>query len=208
MVKYFVGGEITKSSVEPFCQFLAANEGQEVEIELCSPGGEVMAGLQMAQAMEKFTGKITCKCGLYAASMAGVLALLGDKLTCSKNSFLMLHAPMLESTYANAKTCRENADFLDQLVATVKNYLRGKVKNSVAMDEWFTSEATWFGAEAMAENFGAEVLDANELVVYNKADAAKMKDVPEVLKAAFDKESAKDLRLEQLIAKAEELGIK
>lgn len=208
MLKYFIGGEITAEAVEPFCRFLNENEGQEVEVEICSPGGNVMAGLQMARAMEKFTGKITCKCGLYAASMAGILALMGDKLTCNKNSFLMLHAPMTETAYANAKVHRENADFLDQLTATLKNYLVGKVKDAAALDAWLESDSTWFGADAMVENFGAEVLDAGELVVFNKGDFAKMKDLPDALKTAFDKENEKNLRLEQLIARAEELGIK
>lgn len=208
MLKYFIGGEITAAAVEPFCKFLNENEGQEVEVEICSPGGEVLAGLQMAQAMEKFTGKITCKCGLYAASMAGVLALMGDKLTCNKNSFLMLHAPMTGNDYANAKEHREHADFLDQLTATIKNYLHGKVKDAAALDTWLDSDSTWFGADAMAENFGAEVLGAGELIVFNKGDFAKMKDLPEALKTAFDKENKKNLRLEMLIAKAEELGIK
>lgn len=208
MLKYFIGGAITSETVEPFCNFLSENEGQDVELEICSPGGEVMAGLQMAQAMEKFTGKITCKCGLYAASMAGVLVLLGDKLTCCKNSFLMLHAPMVETSYANAKGHREYADFLDQMTAAIKNYLSSKVKDTVALDTWLESDATWFGAEAMAENFGAEILDVGDPVVFNKADFDKMKDLPEALKNVFDKENAKNLRLEQLIAKAEELGIK
>jgi ATP-dependent protease ClpP protease subunit len=103
-----------------------ANYGQRIDIYMISPGGSVLHGFEIAQAMKESHGTVVYHVGSLAASMAAVLACQADKLDMAPQATLMYHTvqsasgPLLDpakDTYdytalAGAKELTKNCKFL------------------------------------------------------------------------------------------------
>lgn len=90
-------------------------EGQsEVKFIINSGGGDIIEGFAIYNAMKAFAGTIHMQID-FAASMASVIAMAGDKITMqSSSSIMMIHRPWGMSG-GNSEELRKHADNLDKM---------------------------------------------------------------------------------------------
>lgn len=127
----------------------------DIEININSNGGDVAAGLAIANAIKAYSkGKTTCNVLGVAASMASVIACAGDELKMGQGAFLMVHNPWTV-TMGNAEELRKDADTLDKMRDSILSFYQSKAYGKTADDLKALMDAeTWLNAdEARAAGF-------------------------------------------------------
>lgn len=133
-------------SLQAFSRALGAMTGN-VALRINCPGGDVFAGIAMAQLMREYKGgDITAHVDGYAASAASLLAVAAKKCVMAPASMMMIHKAW---TFAigNSDELLETADLLDkidgQLAATYAAKSGKPAAEFTAMmgkDTWFTPQ--------------------------------------------------------------------
>lgn len=126
---------------QEFIEKLTEFEGQDTEIRINSPGGNVFAGWGMTSVLQEFTGNLTIKVDGVAASMAAYLLLFQDNVECLDISKIMLHP-----AYGKVDSEDDQA-FLD----SVNNNLKSKMKQKFNA-ETFEKIAGYTIDEMFSEN--------------------------------------------------------
>ena len=102
MAKILLYGEIGYDVMsKDVVEWLGANEGEQVEMHINSPGGDVFEALAIRSAMTNVAG-LTVVVDALAASAAAVIALCGKPLKMSQYARLMIHSAST-SAYGNSK---------------------------------------------------------------------------------------------------------
>jgi len=145
-----------------FADQIKAIEGDDVRVEINSPGGDVMAGIAMYNILVASGKKIETVAMGVAASAASVVFMAGSKRSMPANSFLMLHNPWT-IVAGNADELRDTADTLDKigtsLLATYTSRSGMKSEDLTPLmkkDTWFTA------SEAKTNGLATDVSDAIE----------------------------------------------
>jgi ATP-dependent protease ClpP protease subunit len=159
-----------------FIAELKEYKGQHVHLRINSPGGEIVEGSAIYNALTRHEGGLTVHIDALAASMASVIAMSGDPVYMADNALLMIHNPWTLAA-GEAKDLRKQADLLDTMKS---NLIRAYQKKS-GMEEKaiakLMDEETWLDAvEAVALGF----VDAIEDGIPAAASAKEMR-------ARFDK---------------------
>lgn len=148
------------NSPRPLRDFLAGvTAADEVEIEINSPGGLVVNGIEMANAIKNCPARTVAHVTGVAASMASVIACACDAIEMEEASFLMIHDPW-GYAQGNAEELRKEAGKLDQMKAAIMSFYRGKFKGKTA-DELaaLMAEETWYtGSECLANGLDCTVI--------------------------------------------------
>jgi ATP-dependent protease ClpP protease subunit len=136
-----------------FIAELKEYKGQHVHLRINSPGGEIVEGSAIYNALSRHEGGLTVHIDALAASMASVIAMSGDPVYMSENALLMIHNPWTLAA-GEAKDLRKQADLLDTMKS---NLIRAYQKKS-GMEEKaiakLMDEETWLDAvEAVALGF-------------------------------------------------------
>ena len=71
--------------------FLDASAGEDIEVQISSPGGYVYPGLEIFNLLRNHNGKITTRLMGLAASMASYIAMVGDHIIAEDNAVFMIH---------------------------------------------------------------------------------------------------------------------
>ena len=152
--------------------------GQHIHLRINSPGGSVIEGTAIYNALRRHEGGLTVHIDAMAASMASVIAMAGAPVYMADNALLMIHNPWTVSM-GESKDLRKEADLLDKLKVNLRNaYVRKTGINAEEIGAMMDAE-TWLDAvEAVALGFA----DAIEEGVAAAATAT-----PEMLRARFDK---------------------
>lgn len=146
----FWGDYCSPKALKAWLDTLAADE--EAEIEINSPGGSVVQGIEMANAIKNSKAKIVAHVTGIAASMASVIACACDKIEMEEASFMMIHDPW---SYAegNAEELRKQASVLDQMKAVIMSFYRGKFKDRTEEQiSALMSDETWYTGNECLEN--------------------------------------------------------
>ena len=157
-----IGGEAERwfeSEVTPqqIVDELKAANGEPVEVNINSNGGDVAGGLAIANALKGYKGEVTCNVLGLAASMASVIACAGKRLCMGQGAFLMIHNPWTV-TMGNAEDLRKDAATLDKMRDSIVTFYQSKsTKTAEELKELMDAE-TWISRE-MANDFGFEVYD-------------------------------------------------
>jgi ATP-dependent Clp endopeptidase proteolytic subunit ClpP len=135
----------------------------DLEIRINSPGGYVMEGLAIFNAIERAKAqgrKVTTHCDGLAASMASVILMAGDDRLMADNALVMIHNPM-DGAFGDAAELRRAADKLDiirdQLVKVYAN------KTGISTDDLvkMLDEETWLTPEqCLEQKFVTEIVGA------------------------------------------------
>jgi ATP-dependent Clp endopeptidase proteolytic subunit ClpP len=160
-----------------FLADLGKLDGQHIHLRINSPGGSVVEGTAIYNALRRHKGGLTVHIDALAASMASVIAMAGAPVYIADNALLMIHNPWTVSM-GDSEQLRKEADLLDKLKSTLVNaYTRKTGMDQEQIAEMMDSE-TWLDAvEAVALGFA----DAIEEGVAAAATAT-----PESLRARFD----------------------
>lgn len=154
-----------------FIAELKEYKGQHVHLRINSPGGEIVEGSAIYNALTRHEGGLTVHIDALAASMASVIAMSGDPVYMADNALLMIHNPWTLAA-GEAKDLRKQADLLDTMKS---NLIRAYQKKS-GMEEKaiakLMDEETWLDAvEAVALGF----VDAIEDGIPAAASAKEMR---------------------------------
>lgn len=169
MKKYNLIGEVSDidyhDDVWDFCgpksikAFLAElKPGEKAEIEINSPGGLVLAGIEMANAIKNSSAHLIAHVTGMAASMASVIACACDEIIMEEASFMMIHDPW-GAAEGNADELRKEAELLDQMKAVCMSFYRAKFDRTEEELAQLMSEETWYtGAECLANGLKCKVV--------------------------------------------------
>jgi len=156
---------------------LAKLAGQHIHLRINSPGGSVIEGTAIYNALRRHKGGVTVHIDALAASMASVIAMAGAPVYIADNALMMIHNPWTVSM-GGSEDLRKEADLLDMLKVNLRNaYVRKTGMSETDISAMMDAE-TWLDAvDAVALGFA----DAIEEGVAAAATAT-----PENLRARFD----------------------
>src|SRR5574337_1170404 len=170
-----------------FRSALDAVEGDTLEVQINSVGGDVMAGLGMYNMLRNWAGagkQITTRVTGVAASIASIVMLAGDRREMPSNAFAMVHS-VQSGAWGTADDIRAQADVIDKVQAS----LRGIYVDRMGIDEAKATEImakdTWLdAAECLAMGFVTAVVDPVQATAkFDLARAALPENVAKVFAA-------------------------
>jgi ATP-dependent protease ClpP protease subunit len=165
------------SGSKEFLADLAKLDGQHLHLRINSPGGSVVEGTAIYNALRRHKGGLTVHIDALAASMASVIAMAGAPVYIADNALLMIHNPWTVSM-GDSDQLRREAALLDKLKDSLRNAYVRKTGMEADRIAQMMDEETWLDAvEAVALGFA----DAIEEGVAAAATAT-----PESLRARFD----------------------
>jgi ATP-dependent protease ClpP protease subunit len=166
------------SGSKEFLADLGKLEGQHIHLRINSPGGSVVEGTAIYNALRRHKGGLTVHIDALAASMASVIAMAGAPVYIADNALLMIHNPWTVSM-GDSDQLRREAALLDKLKDSLRNAYVRKTGMEADRIAQMMDEETWLDAvEAVALGFA----DAIEEGVAAAATAT-----PAQLRARFDK---------------------
>ena len=105
------------SGSKEFLADLGKLDGQHIHLRINSPGGSVVEGTAIYNALRRHKGGLTVHIDALAASMASVIAMSGSPVYIADNALLMIHNPWTVSA-GDSDQLRKEADLLDKLKST------------------------------------------------------------------------------------------
>lgn len=152
-------------------------EGDALEVQINSLGGDVMAGLGMYNMLRNWAGagkQITTRVTGVAASVASIIMLAGDQREMPSNAFAMVHS-VKSGAWGTADEIRNQADVVDKIQAS----LRGIYMARMGVDETTATEImakdTWLNAdECLAMGFVTAVVDPVQATAKFSLDRADL----------------------------------
>jgi ATP-dependent Clp protease protease subunit len=160
---------------------LRAIGGQDVVVNINSPGGNFFEGLAIYNALREHPHKVTVNVLGIAASAASLVAMAGDEIMVAKAGFLMIHnAELIDNGNRNDK--REIADKLEQFDAAMAGLYAdrsgiAKAEISAMMD----AETFLSGEEAVSRGFATGLLSNDAVAHDNKPEATALRKIDQAL---------------------------
>ena len=173
---------------------LDAVQGNELVVEINSPGGDVMAGLGIYNMLRNWAkdGKtVTTRVTGVAASIASIIALAGDKREMPKNTFAMVHqvANVMIGAYT-ADELRDAAALNDKITGSMRSIYTSRMGVDEAKATEIMSKDTWLTAdESLDLGFATALIDDIKATASFSLDRAALPEhVAKVFKAEADPE--------------------
>ena len=116
-----------------------------INLRINSPGGCVIDGNAICNALQRHSAKVITHIDGLAASMASVVAMAGDEVHMADNALLMIHNPWTISM-GDADELRADADLLDKMSNNILNaygrsqYEADELKELMDAETWFTAQ--------------------------------------------------------------------
>jgi ATP-dependent Clp endopeptidase proteolytic subunit ClpP len=124
-----------------------------VLLRINSPGGSVVDGLAIYDAVNRLPQKVTSRIEGIAASMASVIALAADEVIMSENSLYMIHN-VWGGEVGDSDDLRKAADLMDKMSDRLVNIYVSKTGKSEEQVRSWMDEETWFdSSEAFESGF-------------------------------------------------------
>ncbi len=140
-------------------QLLALGEISHIDLHIHSPGGDVFDGIAIYNQLHHHAATISVYIDGLAASMASVIAMVGDNILMPKNAMMMIHKPWGISC-GDANEIRHYADLLDKIEETLIPAYQHKTGKSCEALRMMLSAETWLNAdECLAQGFVDQIID-------------------------------------------------
>jgi ATP-dependent protease ClpP protease subunit len=152
---YYDGGITAKTISDA----LEEMNGQDVEVVMNSPGGDMFEGIAIHNVLKSYEGKVTIDIIGIAASAASVIALAGDKIRIAETAFFMIHNAWTHASGDKAYF-REMAEYLEPFDKSMGE-LYAK-KSGIAFEEivaLMDKETFFSGSETVEKGFADEILN-------------------------------------------------
>lgn len=163
-----IGYEVTPDSVR---EQLSAANGEDVRIEISSPGGYVFDGIEIFNLIRNYSGKTEIHLMGLAASMASYIAMAGDKVVAEDNAVFMIHN-VSAGSMGDHRDMRKVADLIESLTNLLsKQYEKKTGKSAEAIRKMMDDETYLFGNEIKEAGFADEMVESKEKT--EKAEAVK-----------------------------------
>lgn len=145
-----------------FRSALDAVEGDTLEVQINSVGGDVMAGLGMYNMLRNWAGagkQITTRVTGVAASIASIIMLAGDQREMPSNAFAMVHS-VKSGAWGTADEIRDQADVVDKVQTSLRNIYVDRMGIDEAKATEIMAKDTWLNADECLEmGFVTAVID-------------------------------------------------
>lgn len=174
--------------------FLAQEQGKDLNIYINSGGGSVFAGMAIYNMLKRHEGFKTVYVDGIAASIASVIALAGDRVVIPQNAYFMIHKPWIGLCGAyNSDKLIKAAEDLDRIEEGILNVYQDNLKEEIDIEEIKEklSEETWFTGKEASNYFNFEVDEKKEVAACVSDYFDKYNKVPHALKNKIDKTSNK-----------------
>lgn len=138
-----IGGD--DINAKAFADDLKALDVDTIHLRINSPGGSVIDGIAIFNALQRHKAKVVTHIDGLAASMASVVAMAGDEVRMADNALFMVHNPWT-ITMGNADELRADADLLDKMAASIKvaygrsQYNVDEIKDLMDAETWMTAQ--------------------------------------------------------------------
>ncbi|CZR81496.1 TPA: head maturation protease, ClpP-related [Clostridioides difficile] len=174
--------------------FLATEQGKDLNIYINSGGGSVFAGMAIYNMLKRHEGFKTVYVDGVAASIASVIALAGDKVVIPENAYFMIHKPWigLWGAYNSDKLIKTSQD-LDRIEEGILNVYKDNLREGIDIEEIKEKlrEETWFTGKEASNYFNFEVDEKKEVAACVSDYFTKYNKIPHILKNKVDKTSNK-----------------
>lgn len=134
-----------------FSDFISRLDG-DLNVEIDSPGGYVVDGIAIANALRDYNkGKVNVRVVGQASSMAAYIMLFGDSLTFTPNAVVCLHNPW-NLCIGDYKAMEKNADILKRLSGLyAKRFVEKGIFKEKEIREIMDAETWFIGADELAK---------------------------------------------------------
>ncbi|MDH5612207.1 MAG: Clp protease ClpP [Gammaproteobacteria bacterium] len=188
---------------ETFVRELTAINAPNIKVRINSPGGDVMDGTAIYNALRAHPAQVTTVVEGMAASMASVIALAGDHVEIADNAYFMIHNPWTIG-WGDEHALRDIADLLGRIGNTLAQTYAKKTGSKVADIKALMDAETWFiGSEAKDAGFVDAVVGDVEATA--RFELGMFDHAPKALKSAprsFAENPPSAKELEQLLRDA------
>jgi ATP-dependent Clp endopeptidase proteolytic subunit ClpP len=152
-------------TAKEFTSELKSLGNRRILLRIHSPGGEIFDGQVVFNALRRHPGGVDVAIDGLAASMASVIAMVGEKRSMAENAMMMIHNPWTVS-FGEAEDMRKSADLLDKLKENIISAYAGRT--GIKREELgaMMDEETWMTAKE-AKDFGFITDITERLNVYN-----------------------------------------
>lgn len=132
--------------------------GEDIELEVNSPGGYVFAGMEIYNRLKLYPGRVTARIMSIAASAASLIICAADTVQMMPVSQLMIHRTQSWSE-GDKNDMYKTAEDLEKLDESIANAYMDKTGLSKEEVLELMDKTTWMGAEeAKARHFVDEIL--------------------------------------------------
>ena len=118
----------------------------DIVVHINSLGGSVFDGIAIANALKQYSGKVSVRIEVVAASIASVIAMAGDTIAMNEYALLMIHNPWTIKT-GNSDELRAAADMLDKIKEpSIAFYMqhatvsRNEIEDMMVNETWLTPD--------------------------------------------------------------------
>lgn len=130
-----------------------------MELRIHSPGGDVFEGLAIYNLLKNHPASKTVYIDGLAASMASVIAMVGDRVLIPENGMMMIHRPW-GIQGGDAEEMRRYADLLDKIEETlIPAYMAKTGKSAEELAAMLEAETWMNGKECVEHGFADELLE-------------------------------------------------
>lgn len=190
--------------MESFCpRDLELKDGQDVDIEINSPGGYIYPASEIYTALMQHKGNVNITITGRAASAASVIAMAGTHVKMSPTAQMMIHNVSASGSgdYRDFEHCAEQLKKSNDTLANAYMLKTGKTKEEILKlmdyETWFTPD------EALENGFIDEILSKEDNTDQFRLVAASDFLIPQAvidkLKAEKEQEQLNLLKLKERI---------
>ena len=148
---FWTGEGVTAKGISAALKTLGAVS--EIDLRINSNGGDVFQGNAIYSALNAHPAKINVHIDGIAASMASIIAMVGDTVSMSENALFMIHEPRGVAR-GTSEDMLATASLLDQIGSNAVNVYAGKTKQEPAAIKAAMVKETWYtAAQAKAAGF-------------------------------------------------------
>jgi len=154
-----------------------------IDLRVHSPGGSVIDGVAIYNAIKRHDGEVTAYIDGLAASMASFIIMAADKRIMANAGWIMIHNPW-GLAVGDSDEMRKSADLMDKMKSTLLNgytSVTGMSEDEVSV---LMNDETWMDSEESLEyGFVDELEDQVEMAASFDLDKYKFQKAPGQLTA-------------------------
>jgi len=157
-------------NAKDFAEDLKGIDADTIHLRVDSPGGSVIDGISIFNALQRHPAKVVTHIDSLAASMGSVVAMAGDEVRMANNALIMIHEPWTVAM-GNAEELRKNADTLEKMSGNIlQAYSRSQYTPEQVAD--LMKEETWMTAQDAIDAGFIDYIDDGLKAVASIVDAA------------------------------------
>lgn len=165
-------------SASQFIHDLKAQSVKTIDLSIHSPGGNLLDGFAMYNALINHPAKIYARVEGIAASAASLVLMAADMISMPEDSFLMIHNPH-GGAYGQSADLREMADIMDKMQASIANIYSKRTGIGAFDIVKMLNAETWLNAnEAQKLGFADHVTDRINVAAKASNFANHFKNLP------------------------------